>query len=137
MNIYQKIKENKKIVVNIFRVSGLLALFNSILPYPVMAQNQDAVTKHGFDSIEVNKNANSDLIDIAISVLNYAIGLIGLIAVVFLVYGGVLFITAGGDEGKVEKATKTITQALIGLVIVILAGVIVRFVMQRITATTA
>lgn len=64
--------------------------------------------------------------------INWAIGFIGLIAVIFIIIGGVKFMTAGGDEQKVQDATKTIQNALIGLVLVILSGLIVNFILNRI-----
>src|SRR3989338_6473758 len=52
----------------------------------------------------------------------------GLIAVIFLIIGGFRYITAGGNEETAEEAKKTVTNAIIGIVIVILAFVIVRVI---------
>lgn len=49
-------------------------------------------------------------------------------AFVFLIIGGVRWITAGGDEKAVASARNTITAALIGLVIVLVAYAIIRLV---------
>ena len=73
-----------------------------------------------------------DLLNIVINMMNFAITLIALVAVAFLVWNGVQYIMAGGDEGKVEKATKGITNAIIGLVICFLSVVIVNFVVTKI-----
>ncbi len=65
------------------------------------------------------------------SVINFTqfvLGLMGLIAVVMIIYGGILWTTAAGNENQVEKAKKVITSAAIGLVIVILSWAIVIFV---------
>ncbi len=66
--------------------------------------------------------------------LNGALVLVTLLAVAFLIYGGVLYITAGGDETKLKKAQTTVTYTLIGLIVAFLAGVIVRFVLKEIGA---
>lgn len=76
---------------------------------------------------------DDDLIAIFIDLFNLAVTFIGILAVIFLIYGGILYITAGGDEGKTEKANQTIIHALVGLAIVILSGVIVQFVINRLT----
>jgi hypothetical protein len=55
-------------------------------------------------------------------------GLVGIVAVIFVIYGGAKFVLSGGDEKQVEGARKTITYALIGLVVVILAFAIVNFI---------
>ena len=57
----------------------------------------------------------------------YIVGLLGLVAVILILYGGFTWMTAGGSEEKVEKAKKIVTAAVIGLVIVILAWAIVIF----------
>lgn len=54
----------------------------------------------------------------------------GIGAVVLVIYGGFLFITSQGNPGAVEKAKKTITNALIGLGIAILAYAIATFVLR-------
>lgn len=61
-------------------------------------------------------------------IINYFLGILGLIAVGFLIYAGVLMVTAGGDEQQVGKARKVITYAVIGIVIILLSWTIVTFV---------
>jgi len=56
----------------------------------------------------------------------------GLVAVIILVYGAFLFITAGGDDQKIETGHKTITAAIVGLIIVFIANVIIRFVIDKV-----
>jgi hypothetical protein len=48
--------------------------------------------------------------------------------VVFVILGGFQWMTAGGNEEKIEKAKKVISAAVIGLIIVLLAWAIVIFV---------
>jgi hypothetical protein len=55
----------------------------------------------------------------------------GFVAVGFVMYGGFLMITSAGNPGAVEKGKKTISGALIGLVISILAYAIVTFILTR------
>lgn len=61
-------------------------------------------------------------------ILNYFLGILGLIAVAFLIYAGVLMVTAGGNDEQVGKARKIITYAVIGIVIILLSWTIVTFV---------
>ncbi len=44
-----------------------------------------------------------------------------LVALFFLIWGGIKWITSGGDKGKVDAARQTITAAIVGLVIAFLA----------------
>jgi len=75
-------------------------------------------------------NEGTDLVSFVQGLLSFVIGAVALVAVVMLIWNGVMYITAGGDEGKVEKATKGITNAVIGLVICFIAELIVRFVIS-------
>lgn len=54
----------------------------------------------------------------------------GIIAVVFIIRGAFLYLTAQGDPGKVQAATRSIIYAVVGLVIVLLAAAITAFVMN-------
>lgn len=65
-----------------------------------------------------------------IKVVQWILGLLALIAVIFILYGGFIWMTAGGNEERVDSAKKTITAAVIGLVVVLLAWAIVIFVSQ-------
>lgn len=53
-----------------------------------------------------------------------------LLAVGFLIYGGIKWITSGGDKAKVEAARGTIVAALVGLVLVFLSYFILNLVAQ-------
>lgn len=55
----------------------------------------------------------------------------GVVAVVFLLIGGIKYITSGGDPAQTSSAKNTIIYALIGMVVAILAGSIIGFVLNR------
>jgi ABC-type phosphate transport system permease subunit len=61
--------------------------------------------------------------------LNTAIIFAAVVAVVFLIYNGFRYMSAGGDSSKIEEAQKGLANALIGLVIAIAAAIIVNFVL--------
>jgi len=71
---------------------------------------------------------NADLKQTVINILNLALGLLALVAVVMIIIGGFTWLTAGGNEEKVDKAKKIISAAVIGLIIVLLAWAVVIFV---------
>ena len=66
----------------------------------------------------------------AINVLSVAVGIV---AVIMIIIAGFKYITAGGESANISSAKSTITYAIIGLVIVALAQIIVRFVLSRVT----
>lgn len=63
--------------------------------------------------------------------LNLFSAIVGIIAVVMIIVGGIKYITSGGDSGNVTAAKNTILYAVIGLVVVALAQIIVKFVLGR------
>ena len=60
--------------------------------------------------------------------------IIGIVAVIMIMVGGLKYITAAGDSGKVSSAKSTILYAIVGLVVVALAQIIVSFVLQTSTS---
>ncbi|MFC1662555.1 hypothetical protein ACFL04_00090 [Patescibacteria group bacterium] len=71
---------------------------------------------------------SADLKDTLINILEWILGILSILAVAFVIYGGFIWLTAAGDETKLDKAKKIISAAVVGLVIVILAWAIVIFV---------
>lgn len=71
------------------------------------------------------------------SIIRAALGFLGVIAVVIILYGGFKWMTAGGNEEKVDEARKLIIAGIIGLAIILSAYAIASFVItQLVTATT-
>jgi hypothetical protein len=71
--------------------------------------------------------------DVVSSVINVITWVIGIIAVIMLIFGGIQYATSAGDEKKVTTAKNTIIYAVVGLAIALLAFVLVNFVF-RVTA---
>jgi type IV secretory pathway VirB2 component (pilin) len=64
-------------------------------------------------------------------ILNVVYFLAGTIAVIVIIIAGLMYVTASGDSGRVTKSKNTLTYAIVGLVIVILAFAITNFVLDR------
>jgi hypothetical protein len=79
---------------------------------------------------------SSDLQETVVSIIQWVLGLLGLGAVIMILYGGFTWMTAGGNEEKVEKAKKIITAAVIGLVIILVAWAIVIFALNVLQNTS-
>jgi heme/copper-type cytochrome/quinol oxidase subunit 2 len=62
------------------------------------------------------------------NVKGVAIAIVGVIIFGMIIYGGVLYISSAGNEEKIQKAKQTLTAAIFGLIIVILAYAIISFV---------
>jgi len=66
-------------------------------------------------------------------VINILSVLVGIVAVVMIIVGGLRYITSGGNDTSVTSAKNTILYAIIGLIIVALSQLIVRFVLGKLT----
>ena len=71
-----------------------------------------------------------DLISDTNKIINVVIGVLGVVAVAVVIYGGFLFLTAQGDPGKIKKGKDSITWGIIGLVIALLSWSIINFVLS-------
>ncbi len=65
--------------------------------------------------------------------IRVALGLIGVVGVVVIIYGGVMYTISTGDAAKVTKAKNIILYGIVGLVVAVLAYVIVEFVSKSIS----
>ncbi|MDR2190585.1 MAG: hypothetical protein LBP53_05355 [Candidatus Peribacteria bacterium] len=68
--------------------------------------------------------------------INWALSILGLIALVLCLYAGFLITTAAGDDGKVKKGTGIIKNAAIGLAVIALSALIVNLIFYVIKGAT-
>lgn len=69
-------------------------------------------------------------------ILNIIFGFLGVIAVLIILWGGFVWMTAQGEQDKVDKAKKMIYAGIIGLVIIFAAYAIATFVIGNLSAIT-
>ena len=63
-------------------------------------------------------------------IINVSLTLLGMVAVSLMVYAGFLWMTAAGNDDQIGKAKSVMTAAVIGLVIIMSAYAITRFVLR-------
>ena len=68
-------------------------------------------------------------------VTNTILYIVGIIAVIMLIIGGIKYVVSGGDSKKVTDAKNTVLYAIIGLVIAFLAFAIVNFVITALPSS--
>lgn len=68
------------------------------------------------------------------TVTNVLLFVIGAVAVIMIIIGGLRYITSGGDSSNVTAAKNTILYALVGVIVAILAFAAVNFVIGSFTA---
>lgn len=90
----------------------------------------------GNNSLTDDTIKNIDANELVTSLIQWVVGISGVVAAIFLVLGGVSYMTSSGDTTKLQKAKNTILYAIIGLVVVALAEIITAFVSNIIREST-
>ncbi len=70
------------------------------------------------------------------TITNILLFLIGAIAVIMLIIGGVRYVVSGGDQAQVTGAKNTILYAIVGIVVAFLAYAAVNFVTSQLSSNT-
>jgi hypothetical protein len=105
----------------IFLASASNALADNAINIDPCASNATGVSFGTLCGLSLNGGVVSRVITIALVVAT-------LIALAFLIYGGIRWILSGGEKEKVEEARGTIIAALVGLVITFLAYFLINIV---------
>lgn len=105
-----------------------------------LADNSLINSQEGFQSGEVQQafgnQAPQDIRYIAARIINIVLTLLGIIFLILLITAGFRYMTAGGNEDQVKASIKQITQAVIGLVIILAAWSITYFIIVRLRAAS-
>jgi len=122
---------------------AIISLFSSafLTPASVLAASCDGFDPTGNDPYGISCGANSGLNAgdpraIIARIINVALGMLGILFVVLIVYAGFMYMTAGGNEENTKKAQKIILYAVIGLAIILSAYAISQFVLNELRNAT-
>jgi len=115
-------------------VPASLLIFVLSTPPKVAAQtNED----FGVGEIQNQTQLGGDnLITIISRIINVFLGLLGIIALVLIIYGGYKWMTAGGNEEQITEAKRILINATIGLAIILSSFAISNFVLNQFSEAT-
>jgi len=82
-------------------------------------------------------NSSGDFRELALRIVNYFLGFLGFLSVLMVIYGGILYITAAGEEDKAKKGKTIIMYAAIGIIIVLLSFAIINTILGAATSTVS
>lgn len=106
----------------------------SAMVYTSMLSIQSAFAQDGdflgdVPDIGVTTGDGTDSVrDVILRVLDIVLSFMALIAVIFIVIAGIRLVVSQGEEAEKDKAKKTIFYVIVGLVVILLAQAIVRFI---------
>lgn len=106
----------------------------TLIVFPVAAQITQ-VSGNDCSGLGINCTGNEDtssLIQTIGTIVEALLALVGIVAAIYLVLGGVRYILSEGDENKAEKAKNTILYAIIGIIVIGLSALIVNYIIQNV-----
>jgi TRAP-type C4-dicarboxylate transport system permease small subunit len=74
---------------------------------------------YGSEGLDPTALRPADIYELILRVLRIALALIGAVAFIYIIMGGIQYITAAGNEAKQVEAKKTIQAAVVGFIIVV------------------
>ena len=111
--------------------AGLLALgaiaLPVLVPVEAVAQADELLQGAGATGQEGGSTVEEGIT----GVVNVLLFLLGAVAVIVIIIGGVLYTVSAGDSSRAKTAKDTILYAVIGLIVAILAYAIVNFVVAN------
>ncbi|NTW14765.1 MAG: hypothetical protein HGA38_00155 [Candidatus Moranbacteria bacterium] len=107
---------------------GVLAAALS-LPSAALAQFGQVPSGSNYNSVASTGGLTTDNFGvILIRVMNWVLGILGIGAIISFVIAGIMYLTAGGDEGKTEKAKGMMTYAIIAVIVALVGYVVINTV---------
>lgn len=112
-------------------MAGLVVLVLSVALF--MLPDSAFAQKLGTGNLQ-GPNGNANLTVIVQTVINVLLSIIGVIAVVMLIIGGIRYTTSQGNEKAIEGAKNTILYAIIGIVVAFAAFALITFVINQLNS---
>jgi len=124
-------KRIKQLIFGLALVFGLGTAFIPALPVSAVNVDPLAGACDGNKDSEVCKSADDDISTVIAAVVNVLLFIIGIIAVIMIIIGGIMYAVSSGDSGAVTRAKNTILYAVVGLAVAFFAYAIVNWVVMR------
>lgn len=120
-----------KLIKKLNTAAITLISFASPLALPALAHAQSTETSIRDGISKTGPASTTDVDGVIKTIINILSLIVGIIAVIMIIIGGLKYITSSGDSNNITSAKNTILYAIIGLIIVALAQVIVLFVLDK------
>ncbi len=113
-------------------INTVLVGIVGLLPSSIIAAGGCGVntdtTSDNYGKVTPCTSTSQSVGGLIVKITNWVLGFGASIAILFIIYGGFLYLTAAGNEKQAESAKQTLTYAVIGLIVILLAYVIVSLV---------
>ena len=110
----------------------VLTLAIIAMPVAVFAQTPDFGTSY----LSNSDLPDTDAREVVINLINTLLGVLGIVFLLLVLYGGFLWMTAGGNDDRASQGRKIIGNGIVGLIIIFLAFAITTFVFTVLSDAT-
>ena len=133
--------------LKLFTIFGSLALFLALLfsffPLKALAVGDTSDTYGNLDKVKNSSGAAgksvlekmSNVEGSATSLVGTILSYVGIAFLLLMIYGGILWMVSSGNDDQIKKARKIIINAVIGLIIVILAYAATSYIGGRLSGS--
>jgi hypothetical protein len=125
------------------KLIGLFIISLFVVPFLALSQANATINDLGVGFVDGTEGGGNAIVlgdrdprSMATQIINTALTILGVLSVVIILLGGFKWMTAAGNEDKVNSAKKILGAGIIGLVIILAAWGIARFVLTQLTTVT-
>ncbi|EKD78378.1 MAG: hypothetical protein ACD_41C00355G0002, partial [uncultured bacterium] len=120
----------RKVVALVFIFLPFLVSAQTTNQAPTYVRDIDYTLEQPFGG-QANISSLAEYVNV---VYAFALGIVGIIAVVLIMFGGLRWIAAAGNESIITEAKEIITSAIIGLAIALLSFILLSFINPQFTS---
>ena len=108
-------------------VLGALAVAPA-LPVAALDPLEEVCSGSNADSEICQGRSTETQSNLVSTIINTLLFFVGILAVIMIIVGGIMYVTSSGDSGRISQAKNTITYSIVGLVVSVVAYAVVRWV---------
>ncbi|MFC1612751.1 hypothetical protein ACFL23_00275 [Patescibacteria group bacterium] len=129
-------------LISLFLISSFCygLVYSTSLIHTAQASMFDEIKEGGLEDIGYtvygSETPQKSVTQIIAEIIKYILSFLGIIFLVLTLYGGFLWMTAGGNEEQVTRAKSIITNGIIGVIIIISSYAITYFVLENLIRAT-
>jgi hypothetical protein len=119
----------KTIIASLIVIASVFVVVSPALPAYAQSPLDDVCATNSDSPVCQRSGETSN--SFVLNLTNTLLFIVGILAVLGIIIGGIYYVTSGGDSSSVTKAKNTILYSVIGLIVSVLAFAIVRFVTDQ------
>ena len=128
----------RRFSILLLSLCSVVSVLGTVFVLPAQAEDVQTRIGAGLEAAAAGGYANTqtDPAVIVSRLVDIALGIFGALLFIYMIYGGVLWMTSGGDSKKVDKARDMIKNAIIGIAIITFAYTITTYVLGKLGDVT-